>query len=291
MTPAPGAGDSACVRPIPAGAYTRVPVFVYAEVVDSADRRARGSVDLIAQEVADRLRALVWKAAAGGAPSSDAPTALPPADSLLVDRATDGRVLVVARRGGAPVTWRVERGERADTLAADTAGAALVAHVFGEAVADGAVLVPDDALRGDSLAFELRLVRPGVDGPGRALQPVAERNPAPAFSLAVPWERRAGPGPAAIQLRYPEGALSRGFEGRVTLRFVIDTTGRAEARTVRDLWPAGVAPLTGDEGGVYAAFVAAARKAVLAARFAPARVAGCRVRQLVELPLAFTMSR
>jgi hypothetical protein len=265
-------------------------VFVYAEVVDSADRRARGSVDLIAQEVAERLRALVWKLAAGGAPS-DTATALPPADSLLVYRATAGRVVVVGRRDGAPLAWRVERGEQADTLAADTAGAALVAHVLGTAVTERAVMVPDDAIRGDSLAFELRLVSPAVEGPARVLRPVVERNPAPAFSLAVPWESPAAARPPGIQLRYPEGMSSRGYEGRVTLQFVIDTTGRAEAKTVHDLWPATMAPLTGEARGAYEAFVAAARKAVLAARFAPARIAGCRVRQLVELPLAFTLSR
>jgi hypothetical protein len=56
---APPAADTPCVRPTPASALTRVPVSVHAEVVDSADRAARGAVDLVAQAVGERLRALL----------------------------------------------------------------------------------------------------------------------------------------------------------------------------------------------------------------------------------------
>jgi hypothetical protein len=197
---------------------------------------------------------------------------------------------VVARRGGA-LAWRVERGEAPDTAAADTAGAALLARALAGAVAERAVFVADDAVRGDSLAFELRLVRPEVEGAARAIRPVRVRNPSPAFSLAVAWGRAAAAAPGSLALRYPEAVMRAGYQGSVTLQFVVDTGGRAEPRTVRALWPEGTPRPTGSDGEAYRAFVAEARAAVLRARFTPALEAGCPVRQLVQQPLAWSLVR
>jgi hypothetical protein len=285
------APDAGCARPAPPSAHTRVPVFVHGEVVDTADRAARGTVDLMAQDVADRVRALVWAAAAGAAPPADTASTLPPADTLFDGRGLRGALRVVARRGGAAPVWRVVRGREVDTSAVDTAGAALLARALAAAVAAGEVLIPDAALRGDSLAFELRLVRPKVEGPARVLAPVRVRNPSPAFSLAVPWERTAAPVPGSVDLRFPEDARRLGYEGRVTLEFVVGADGRADARTIRELWPAGAPRPTGYDREAYQAFVAAARGAVARARFAPALAAGCPVRQLVRQPLEWRLNR
>jgi hypothetical protein len=288
---APAVGAE-CVRRAPRDAYTRVPVFVHAELADSADRAARNSVDLVAQQVAERVRALVWAAAAGDAPPADTATTLPPADTLLDARGLRGALRVVARRGGggAPA-WRVARGEGLDTLSADTAGAALLARALGAAVACREILILDDVMRGDSLAFDLRFARPVVEGAARVLRPVRVRNPLPAFSLAVPYETQAAAVPGSIALRYPGSAQRTGYEGVVILQFVVGADGRAEPRTIRDLWPPGRPRLVGGNLRAYDTFVAAARTAVAGASFTPATVAGCPVRQLVQQPLAWTLNR
>jgi hypothetical protein len=275
-------------------------VFVHGEVADSADRGARNAVDLVAQDVAQRVRPLVWAAAgaaAGGAPAADTGATVPPADSVVRDRGLHVPLRVVVRRGGGGVAWRVDRGALAagggdaDGEAADTTGAALLGRALGASVAGGEFFVADDVIRGDSLVFELRLTRPTIEGPARAVRPVTARNPVAAFSLAVPWERTAAPVPGTIRLRYPESLQRAGYEGNARLRFVVGADGRVDARTVREVWPAGAARPAREERDAYEAFVAAARAAVAGARFHPARVAGCAVRQLVELPVAFTLNR
>jgi hypothetical protein len=163
--------------------------------------------------------------------------------------------------------------------------------VLGAAAAEGAVFVPDDAMRGDSVAFELRFERPHVEGAARALRPVRVRNPTPAFSLAVPWERQAAAVPGTVQLRYPTETQRAGYTGLLRLQFVVGADGRAEPGTLRDVWPSGTPRPAGRDGEAYRAFVAAGRSAVAGARFTPAAVAGCPVRQLVELPLAWTLDR
>jgi hypothetical protein len=158
-------------------------------------------------------------------------------------------------------------------------------------VAEQAVLIPDLAIRGDSLVFVLAFTRPAVEGPELTLGPVRERNPSPAFSLRVPWARPAATVPGTLRLRYPETSLYAGYEGNATMQFVVGVDGRAESRTIRDLWPTDVPRLAGRDLDAYTAFVAAARAAIVNARYRPAVVAGCTVRQLVEQPLTWTMGR
>jgi TonB family protein len=79
----------------------------------------------------------------------------------------------------------------------------------------------------------------------------------------------------AGRLRYPPALEAAGLAGRVELEFVVDTTGRVEARSLT------VLSTTAPE------FVEAARAAVLDTRFSPARANGHSVRQLVRQPLVF----
>jgi hypothetical protein len=290
---APGV-ESACVQPTPASAFRRVPVFVHAEVVDSADRVARPTVDLMAQEVGDRLSTLIRAspgASRGASPPADT-LGLPRGDHQLVggSRGLFTGLRVVARRAGGPLAWQVAHAERADTLPADTAGAALLATALRAADREQAVFFPPEAFRGDSLVFELWFVRPTVAGRARALTSVRVRNPMPTFTLPVAWEQDAAAIPGSIRLEYPANLIGR-YEGRVTLEFVVDTAGRAERTTVRDVWPERAPRPTGSSLSAYRTFVAAGRTAVINGRFRPALVAGCPVRKLVQLPLAWTMNR
>ncbi len=92
-------------------------------------------------------------------------------------------------------------------------------------------------------------------------------------------EKQAASIPGSMQLRYPSILQSQNVEGKVTAQFVVDTTGRAEMNSWKVLE-------TSNE-----LFSAAAKDAVRNAKFYPAEVGGRKVRQLVQLPLAFTLNR
>lgn len=276
---------SACVRAIPRSAYVRVPVLVYGEVADSLDRAARMSVDLAAQAVARNVRLALWGSGAALA-RADSAGRLPSADSLFEERALEGGVRLVARRGGA-VTWRPVVPPGAER--ADSAAALLLADAVGVTRGAGDLLVPDAFLRGDSLVFYLEHVRP-YSAAGGERHLVTRRNPAPAFELGVPPEKQAGLN-GRLSVRYPSELQSRGFVGKVIVRFVVDTAGRAEMSTLRDAYPAEAASLDRTKRGAYDLFLGAVRGAVQEARFFPADVGGCPVRRLVQLPVTFSLRR
>ena len=63
------------------------------------------------------------------------------------------------------------------------------------------------------------------------------------------------------------------------IRCVIDTTGRAEAGSLSII------------SSMHALFTGAVERSVPRMRFKPAEVGGMRVRQLVEMPLVFSLRR
>ncbi len=78
------------------------------------------------------------------------------------------------------------------------------------------------------------------------------------------------------RLVYPRPLEAAGVAGRVTLQFIIDTTGQVEIPSVLVL------------ASTHEAFAEAAREGLTAARFSPARYGGHPVRQLSRLPVRFT---
>jgi TonB family protein len=81
----------------------------------------------------------------------------------------------------------------------------------------------------------------------------------------------------AVNPRYPRALEAAGIRGRVVLQYVVDTTGITEPGSVRVM------------AATDSAFAAPSREAILATRFAPARVRGHVVRQLVRQTLVFTI--
>jgi len=77
--------------------------------------------------------------------------------------------------------------------------------------------------------------------------------------------------------RYPVILRAAGVEGRVLAEFVVDAAGRVEPESWR------VLEVT------QPAFAEAAREAVLQWRFSPAKVRGRAVRQVVRLPVSFSL--
>jgi protein TonB len=92
-------------------------------------------------------------------------------------------------------------------------------------------------------------------------------------------ERQVAPAPGNSPPRYPDVLRSAGVEGKVIAQFVVDESGRAEEGTLRFI--------RGDN----ALFEDAVRTALRRMRFVPAEVGGRKVRQLVQMPFMFTLSR
>jgi periplasmic protein TonB len=79
--------------------------------------------------------------------------------------------------------------------------------------------------------------------------------------------------------KYPEGLRMAGVEGRVVAQFVVGVGGRVEEGTVK---------LVRSDNAL---FDEAVRVALTRMQFTPAEIAGRKVRQLVEMPFVFTLSR
>jgi TonB family protein len=104
---------------------------------------------------------------------------------------------------------------------------------------------------------------------------VAIRRPYFEFEVEKPaLAERGNPAP-----KYPAHLRERGIHGEVLAQFVVDETGRAEMGTFKVL-------KASHEG-----FVKAVRAVVPRMRFIPAEIAGCKVRQVVQLPLGFWTER
>lgn len=79
--------------------------------------------------------------------------------------------------------------------------------------------------------------------------------------------------------RYPPSLEAAGLEGRVMVEFVIDTAGRVEPRSIRAI------------ESTHFAFEAAARAAVRASVFRPARLGAHPVRQLTQQMVRFVAAQ
>lgn len=125
----------------------------------------------------------------------------------------------------------------------------------------------------DATIFSVGQSRAAV--PGGSATPVGGGDVAyDGFTVDKPVVPLSGPPP-----RYPAMLKDAGVEGRVDVRFVVDTLGRVESGSVQVI------------DATHALFVESVRTALLRQRFMPAEVAGVRVRQLVTQPFVFTIQR
>jgi TonB family protein len=85
--------------------------------------------------------------------------------------------------------------------------------------------------------------------------------------------------PGSPAPKYPEQLRLANIEGKLTTRFVVDTSGRPMAETFQ------VLERSDDR------FVPSVRAAVPMLRFTPAAVGGKPVKQVVEMPFSFTLSK
>ncbi|HEY7235684.1 MAG TPA: energy transducer TonB [Gemmatimonadaceae bacterium] len=90
----------------------------------------------------------------------------------------------------------------------------------------------------------------------------------------VAWPEKDNPKP-----RYPELLRQAGVEGSFVVEFVVDSTGRVDAKTLN--FPTTAHPM----------FLKAVRDALLRSHYFPAELAGVRVRQLVQQQFSFVLVR
>src|SRR5919112_5631058 len=108
----------------------------------------------------------------------------------------------------------------------------------------------------------------GVEG-GKAVV----QSDQPYFEFQV--EKPVVPAPGSTQPRYPDMLRQAGVEGEVLAQFVVDTTGRAEAGSLKILKSS------------HDLFIQSVRNALPQMRFIPAEVGGRKVKQLVQQPFSF----
>lgn len=92
-------------------------------------------------------------------------------------------------------------------------------------------------------------------------------------------EKPVAPIPGTGSPRYPDILRSASVEGQVIVQFVVDTTGRIDGTTFK------VIESTHD------LFTASVRNAIPSMRFTPAEIGGVKVKQLVQQPFVYDLSR
>lgn len=91
-------------------------------------------------------------------------------------------------------------------------------------------------------------------------------------------EKAAAGYPSNQGPRYPEALRSANVEGVVSVRFIVDTLGRAEPGSVRIV------------STTHELFAESVKKMIPAWRFYPAEIGGRKVRMLVEQPIEFKLA-
>jgi len=99
----------------------------------------------------------------------------------------------------------------------------------------------------------------------------------PYFEFQV--EKPVVPAPGSTQPRYPDMLRQAGVEGEVLAQFVVDTTGRAEPNSLKILKSS------------HDMFVQSVKNALPQMKFIPAEVGGRKVKQLVQQPFSFSITK
>ena len=279
----PAAGQTFCAG----SPLTRVPVYVALDMQGKDAPPIPASVSNLLQAVADRVDTIL------GAPPNVLPEGEPKlnwesiAEGLDVTWYRDGRLVRT-------IDTSYERSEaaahRPSTRGQYSVGARLLDSAFAAAQAAGDLYMTwPDIVPADSMRFRISFVHPSVDASFKTSPPTAGLAvPAPVFTVGVPVEQVVGIVKRPM-VRYPMQNLDNRVSGVLLVQFVVDTTGRADMSTFRDVWPADLPRLTGEKGRYYDTFLDAIRDEVSRSTFSPARIGNCKVRQMVQTPFHFKM--
>jgi len=128
----------------------------------------------------------------------------------------------------------------------------------------------------DEADFSGKGVAGGVAKGKEGGQPVVQTDQ-PYFEFQV--EKPVVPAPGSQSPRYPDMLRQAGVEGEVLAQFVVDTTGRAENGSLKILKSS------------HDLFVQSVRNALPNMKFIPAEVGGRKVKQLVQQPFTFSITK
>lgn len=232
----------------------------------------RSNAEILLQEIVSRVREIL------GAP---------------VDRLPMGEPAVTWRGLAAPLTvtmhrdGRITRSFPADR--GDTAAAALLARALDTVPQESKLLDWSVDSLSNSVTFRVDLDWPTVEPNGKSTPPRVTSVALAIFSVAHPWEKLVARRSDNRRPIYPDTPRVLGFGASVIMQFVVDTSGRAEPATVRDLPLPADARLNAREMEQYKLFVQSVRRAVVQMTFYPAEIGGCKVRQLAQMPFEFTL--
>jgi TonB family protein len=194
-------------------------------------------------------------------------TVSPPRVTIRLGTATDLRATIVA---DAAITIREVTWSSSDTTVASVdAHGRMFARALGTANIV-ATAVADPRVHGTASVV---VAQSDLSGPAPPFPPGAER-----VYYEFQVEKPVGIVAAATP-HYPDSLRARNIEGMVFLQFVVDTTGRADTTTVKVL------------RSTDSLFTNAVRAVLPNMRFSPATIRSLKVRQLVQQPFQFTLSR
>jgi hypothetical protein len=200
-------------------------------------------------------------------------------------RGIHGRVRIVARRDGS-LDSRLQPPEHASQLSSSDAGPRFIVRALDAARAAGdRFFFPDSSLI-DSVTWTVELEHAVLTERGDIVAPKT-RLGIPVFAMLSPAERQVSA--EQVHVSYPPRPRSSGLMGNVVMQFVVDTTGRVDLSTARDVFPAGHPPLSARDQAAYDEFIRAVGVGLEGARYTPARIGGCLVRQMVQQPFSFRL--
>lgn len=259
-----------CRDTLIAANVSRLTIYQQAVVHDTT-RAILAQVDLLAWRIAQGVRASL------GAHG----VAVPAGDSLGKWPRTIRRLPfdIVVRRNG-PGAWRM--GTVPDSDAASPALIALYEQTLRAIPPDSIWIIFPDGYTPDSVVFRLDLVAFAQSG-----RLFAGKSSIMALFSSTGVAERPAMEKHHLTTQDPEDAIANRIFANLLLQFVVDTTGRADKRTIRVLRPT-EAQLDSSEYAHYLReFIDVTRKAIERDRFIPAHVGRCAVRETVQLPVSY----
>ena len=270
------ASSKACVANIPDSAMVSVAVFSIVNIVvprDSSWKLVLRQAQALNRAAAAQVRSML------GAPA----TTTPSAGALVSWGDASGTLRVTIHRAGTLTFTDPE-----PRLSGNGSGVALLGSGVTDAISSGFKFGWPAALTSDSVVFDLELA-PERDGPLFVTWDPDIDAPEPVFTVMMPpFEPVREIRPARIE--YPSELRGKNVMVLITLSFMVDTAGRVEMPTVREVRPTGRADEMAAMGPYYNSLLMAVRRGLASARYQPERAGGCPRRSFVRQSFKFERS-
>lgn len=270
------ASSKACVATIPDSAMVPVAVFSVVNIVlprDSSWRLALRPAQALNRAAAAEVRTMLG-ATAGTTPSAGA---------LVPWGDASGTLRVTIHRAGTLTFTDPE-----PRLSGNGSGVALLGSGVTDAISSGFKFGWPAAMVSDSVVIDLELT-PESDGPLSVIWDPDIDAPEPVFTVMMPRVepvREIRP----PQITYPSELRGKNVMVLITLSFMVDTAGRVEMPTVREIRPSVRADEMAAMGPYYNSLLAAVRRGLPSARYQPERAGGCPRRSLIRQSFKFERS-